>query len=117
MEVCRVASSRKDTFTSRPGLAEAYARSRAVNRAHGRSYYLATQLLPAYKRPYVHALYGFTRSADDIVDVGDGTTTEQRQARLEDWSTAFLAGLAGSEVGDPLLRAVLHTVETYGLDP
>jgi len=49
-------------------LAEAYARSKSINRVHGRSYYLATRLLPAAKRPHVHALYGFMRRADDIVD-------------------------------------------------
>jgi phytoene synthase len=111
-----VAPPRTDTLAARPGLAEAYARSRAVNREHGRSYYLATRLLPARKRPHVHALYGFTRRADDIVDAPDATTSEQRQARLEEWSTAFLAGLAGSVVTDPLLPAVLHTIETYQLD-
>jgi 15-cis-phytoene synthase len=99
-----------------PAQAEAYARSRAINREHGRSYYLATRLLPKRKRPHVHALYGFTRWADDIVDAPDGSTTEQRQARLEELGTAFLAGLAGSEVTDPLLPAVLHTIELYQLD-
>ena len=116
MEVVWVAPSRTDMFAARPGLAEAYARSRAINREHGRSYYLATRLLPARKRPHVHALYGFTRWADDIVDAPDDTTSEQRQARLEQWGTAFLAGLAGSAVTDPLLPAVLHTIDTYQLD-
>ena len=41
--------------------ADAYARCREINRAYGRTYFLATRLLPAYKRPHVHALYGFTR--------------------------------------------------------
>ena len=31
-------------------------------------YFLATLLLPPAKRPYVHALYGFARHVDDIVD-------------------------------------------------
>jgi phytoene synthase len=95
-------------------LAEAYARSRVINRVHGRSYYLATRLLPAAKRPHVHALYGFTRRADDLVDAGG--EPEQRQQELEEWSGAFLAGLRGGAVTDPLLPAVLHTVEAYDLD-
>ena len=49
-------------------LRESYRRCRALNAAHGRTYYLATLLLPPAKRPYVHALYGFARFADDIVD-------------------------------------------------
>ena len=49
-------------------LTAAYERCRQLNYRHGTSYYLATQLLPAWKRPHVHALYGFARYADEIVD-------------------------------------------------
>ncbi len=49
-------------------LAAAYERCRELHRQHGRTYYLATRLLPAWKRRHVHALYGFTRYADEIVD-------------------------------------------------
>ena len=37
-------------------LRRAYDDCRRLNAAHGRTYYLATLLLPAYKRPAVHAL-------------------------------------------------------------
>jgi 15-cis-phytoene synthase len=96
-------------------LAEAYARSRLINRVHGRSYYLATRLLPAEKRPHVHALYGFMRRADDIVDALADSV--ERQRGLDEFGAAFLTGLAGGPVDDPVLPAILHTVATYGLDP
>ena len=51
-----------------PRLRDAYEQCRRLNAAHGRTYYLATRLLPRYKRPYVHALYGFARYADEFVD-------------------------------------------------
>lgn len=98
------------------GLAAAYRRCRALHRRHGRTYYLATRLLPAAKRPHVHALYGFTRYADEIVDRA-GDPPARRAARLREWSDRFHAGLAGEPVDDPLLPAVLHTVRTYRLDP
>jgi 15-cis-phytoene synthase len=94
-------------------LADSYAACRRVHREHGRSYYLATRLLPAAKRPHVHALYAFTRWADEIVDAAEVTEREQR---LEEWGTAFAAALGGGEVTDPLLPAVCHTVRTYDLD-
>jgi 15-cis-phytoene synthase len=95
-------------------LTGAYARCRALHRTHGRTYYLATRLLPAWKRRHVHALYGFTRYADDIVDkVRSGA---ERAARLKAWSAGFLAGLAGEQVDDPLLPAVLHTIEVFDID-
>ncbi len=49
-------------------LAGAYRTCRELHAAHGRTYFLATALLPAWKRPYVHALYGFARYADELVD-------------------------------------------------
>ncbi|HYU84567.1 MAG TPA: squalene/phytoene synthase family protein, partial [Kribbellaceae bacterium] len=42
-------------------LTESYRRCRELHRRYGRTYYLATRLLPAWKRPHVHALYGFAR--------------------------------------------------------
>lgn len=94
-------------------LTEAYTRCRHLHRLHGRTYYLATRLLPAWKRRHVHALYGFTRYADDIVDE---LPAGEREARLADWSARFLAGLAGAPVDDPLLPAVLHTVQVFDID-
>jgi 15-cis-phytoene synthase len=97
-------------------LTSAYARCRDLHRAHGRTYYLATMLLPAWKRRHVHALYGFTRYADDIVDNTGDLPPGERADRLSAWSAQFLAGLAGAPVTDPLLPAVLHTIETFGID-
>ena len=97
-------------------LAASYRRCRALHRKHGRTYYLATRLLPAWKRQHVHALYGFTRYADEIVDANADLPVAQRTARLTEWSDKFLAGLAGASVDDPLLPAVLHTIAVFDLD-
>ncbi|HEY0698976.1 MAG TPA: phytoene/squalene synthase family protein [Micromonospora sp.] len=99
-----------------PDLAAAYERCRELHKRHGRTYYLATRLLPAWKRRHVHALYGFTRYADEIVDRTEELSPAERAARLTAWSERFLAGLAGQPVDDPLLPAVLHTIATFDLD-
>ena len=96
-------------------LAAAYARCRELHRRHGRTYYLATRLLPAWKRRHVHALYGFTRFADEIVDRTEALPPAQRAALLTDWSDRFVAGLRGAPVHDPLLPAVLHTIAVFDL--
>ena len=98
-------------------LAAAYRRSRELHRHHGRTYYLATRLLPAWKRRHVHALYGFTRYADEIVDRTETLTPAERAAELTAWSDRFVAGLHGAPVDDPLLPAVLHTIAVFDLDP
>jgi phytoene synthase len=93
-------------------LAAAYERCRELHKRHGRSYYLATRLLPAWKRRHVHALYGFTRYADEIVDQTEALPPAERAARLQDWSDRFFAG----DTGDPLLPAVLHTIAVFDLN-
>src|SRR3954449_11605245 len=94
----------------------AYERCRALHKQHGRTYYLATRLLPAWKRRHVHALYGFTRYADEIVDRTEALPPQARAARLTEWSDRFVAGLRGEPVDDPLLPAVLHTIAVFDLD-
>jgi phytoene synthase len=95
----------------------AYERCRQLHEQHGRTYYLATRLLPAWKRRHVHALYGFTRYADEIVDRTEDLPPQERAARLTGWSDRFVAGLHGAPVDDPLLPAVLHTIVVFDLDP
>ncbi len=94
-------------------LAASYRHCRALHRAHGRSYYLATRLLPAGKRPHVHALYGFLRHTDDLVDVDNGV---DRALLLHGFADRFHAVLDGARTDDPVLPAVRHTIERYGLD-
>lgn len=98
-------------------LGAAYERCRQLHARHGRTYYLATLLLPRWKRRHVHALYGFTRYADEIVDDLDSTLDGAGQAAaLRAWGDRFFAGLRGAPCDDPVLPAVLHTVRAFDLD-
>jgi 15-cis-phytoene synthase len=101
-----------------PGTQDGYARARTLNAEHGRTYYLATQLLPAAKRPYVHALYGFARYADDIVDDLDPRlTSTERAQRFDAWTRIFLTDLDRGTSADPLCAAVLDTIGRWQLSP
>jgi len=93
-------------------LAEGYQLCRRLNATHGKTYYLATLLLPPAKRPYVHALYGFARYADDIVD-GFGA---DRTARFEAWSAEFLADLELGRSAHPVCRAVIDTIGRWDIE-
>jgi len=97
-------------------LAASYEYCRVLHRTYGRTYYLATRLLPRWKRRHVHALYGFTRYTDELVDALDGTPVPDRVARLAAWRAKFAAALAGLPVDDPALPAVVHTIRLFGLD-
>lgn len=93
-------------------LRDSYRYCRRLNAQHGRTYFLATRLLAPSQRPAVHALYGFARYADDILDDLDSdATVDERQARLEQLASRFFDG--ADQAGEPVLPAVLHTARTY----
>ena len=99
-----------------PELQLGYRQARRLNAEHGKTYYLATLLLPRHKRPYVHALYGFARYADDVVDDLDpGVDDAERERRFTLWSNTFLDDLASGESDDPICRAVLDTQRRWNI--
>lgn len=98
-------------------LATSYELCRRLNAAHGRTYYFATRVLPRDRRHHVHALYGFARYADDLVDhLALSWTAEERRSALERWSGEFLEALERGTTADPILVAVLATVEELRID-
>jgi len=99
-------------------LEESYERCRQLNRRYGTTYYRSTFLLPRVKRHHVHALYGFCRYADDIVDdLGSTAAPEQRRHALGDFGDRFFADLARGASDDPVLKAVVHTVRAFDIEP
>ena len=93
---------------------ESYERCRKLNSQHGKTYYLATLLLPPGKRPYVHALYGFARYADEIVDDLSSTLTNQEKSDwLGNWGTEFLRDLKRGKSDDLICKAVVDTVNRW----
>ncbi|HVM09026.1 MAG TPA: phytoene/squalene synthase family protein [Acidimicrobiales bacterium] len=98
-------------------LEESYERCRELNKRYGTTYYWSTYLLPKVKRHHVHALYGFCRYADDIVDDLGPASVESRAAALRDFGDRFFADLDAGRSDDPVLRAVVHTVRSFDIDP
>ncbi|MEZ0340165.1 phytoene/squalene synthase family protein [Mycobacterium sp. pV006] len=99
-----------------PSLREAYRHCREVNAAHGKTFFLATRLLTPRQRPAVHALYGFARGADDILDDFDDRDVEQRADELQQLSKRLFASLVQHEPADhPTLTAVVDTARKYDI--
>lgn len=97
-------------------LQASYAECKRLNSLHGKTYYLATLLLPERKRPYVHALYGFARYADEIVDDLASTLSPREKAdALRTWSTGVLADLKLGKSSDHIGRALVDTVQTFNI--
>ncbi|SFS81983.1 phytoene/squalene synthase family protein [Saccharopolyspora flava] len=100
-----------------PALRPAYLRSRALNAEHGRTYFLATRLLPPHRRPAVHALYGFARWVDDIVDDLGPDSPALRAERLDELEHLLRLALKEGGSEHPVLAALADTVERHAIDP
>ena len=100
-----------------PSLREAFRRCREINARHGKTFFLATRLLAPRQRPAVHALYGFARRADDILDDFDARGSEARADELQSLSTRLFNALVQNQPcdDDPTLTAVVHTARKYDI--
>ncbi len=99
-------------------LEQSYERCRRLNQRYGTTYYWSTKALPRVKRHHVHALYGFCRYADDIVDdLGSSAPTDVRAKALADFGDRFFVDLNAGDSDDPVLKAVVHTVRAFRIDP
>ena len=98
-------------------LDESYAINQKLNKRYGTTYYWSTHLLPAVKRPHVHALYGLCRYADDIVDdLGSTATVEERAAVLREFGDRFFNDFDAGRSEHPVLKAVIHTIRSFDID-
>jgi phytoene synthase len=101
---------------SDPELAKSYAECKRLNAQHGKTYYLATLLLPPDKRPFVHALYGFARYADEIVDDLASTLSDAQKAEaLEKWGSSVIADIKSGKSHDHIGAALVDTVKRFDI--
>ena len=99
-----------------PDLRASYAECKRLNSLHGKTYYLATLLLPKEKRPFVHALYGFARYADEIVDdLESSLSIDEKANALKVWGDGILADLRKGQSKDHIGRALIDTVNRFAI--
>ncbi|WP_410580544.1 phytoene/squalene synthase family protein [Amycolatopsis sp. lyj-108] len=97
-----------------PALRAAYTECRRINAHHGRTFFLATRLLPPRTRPFAHALYGFARMADELVDnPAPGTDPA---AALDEVAVMVARIFDGETPAAPVLTALADTVRRHDLD-
>lgn len=85
----------------------------AVLGRSGSSFTLPIRLLPEAKRRGTTALYAFCRRADDIVD--DAVDRSAATVALDAFDHEVTAALAGTAVGDPVVRALVDTVRRFAV--
>lgn len=97
-------------------LRASYAECKRLNALHGKTYFLATLLLPKAKRPFVHALYGFARFADEIVDdLASQLSDEEKALELSTWGNNVLRDLQRGFSDDLVGGALIDTVNRFAI--
>lgn len=97
-------------------LRASYEVCRRVHRRRDPTYYFATRRLPSDVRPAVHALYGYVRAADELVD-GRRRPPEPaaRLAALDALEDALEAGLAHGSSRHPAVCALVDAGRRHAL--
>src|ERR1041385_8078951 len=88
---------------------EAFDYCAAVSSAHYENFPVASMFLPKEKRPYIQAIYAFSRTADDFADEGH-LSEDERLARLNDWDEKLQHCYEGN-AQHPIFIALRETME------
>jgi phytoene synthase len=97
-------------------LDRSYETCRRMHRRHDPTYYWATRRLPAEIRPATHALYGYVRTADEIVDGPRRPASAQaRRAALDAWERELERGLADGRSTHPVVGALVDAGRRHRL--
>jgi 15-cis-phytoene synthase len=99
-----------------PSLDHSYETCRRLQRRHDPTYYWATRRLPADIRPATHALYGYVRTADEIVDGPHRpASAAARRAALDAWERELERGRAAGRSAHPVVGALVDAGRRHGL--
>ncbi|TKX81758.1 phytoene/squalene synthase family protein [Halorubrum sp. SD626R] len=88
------------------------ARSKRIQRRTGKTFHVATRLLPKRIRHATYVLYGFFRIADEVVDAEDTDPPAEQRAELD---RLRRAALGEQETDDPVLEAFAEVKAEHGI--
>ena len=88
------------------------ARSKRIQRRTGKTFHVATRLLPQRIRHPTYVLYGFFRIADEVVDAEDTAPPDEQRAELD---RLRAAALGEEPTDDPVLEAFSDVRERNGI--
>ncbi|MFC6824333.1 phytoene/squalene synthase family protein [Halopelagius fulvigenes] len=87
-------------------------RSKEIQRRTGKTFHLATRVLPRRVRRATYVLYAFFRVADEIVDDADGATPAEQRRELE---RLRAAAFGRRDADNPVLSAFSEVRAEYGV--
>ena len=92
---------------------EAFAYCASITEAHYENFPVASFFLPEEKRPYIQALYAFSRVADDFADELN-RPADERMEELNAWEEHLRRCYEG-EADHPVFIALRETVKRYNI--
>lgn len=98
-----------DVKSRQYNLDEAFSYCAAVTQAHYENYPVASFFLPQEKRPYIQAIYAFSRIADDYADE-QNISKDERLTKLNDWEEKLRQCYDGN-ADHPVFIALKDTVK------
>ena len=96
-------------------LPESYRLCEQIARRTGKNFFYSFLVLPVEKRRAMSAIYAFMRRSDDIADGSSNPAVAA--AGLCEWRTTVTAALAGQPTPEPILPALVDTVQRYRIEP
>ncbi|SFR53230.1 phytoene/squalene synthase family protein [Halogeometricum limi] len=87
-------------------------RSKAIQRQTGKTFHLATRVLPERVRHPTYVLYAFFRVADEVVDAEETAEPDVQREQLE---RLRLEALGERDTDDPVLSAFAELRAEYGI--
>ena len=88
------------------------ARGKRIQRRTGKTFHVATRLLPERIRHPTYVLYGFFRIADEVVDAEETAPPDEQRAEL---NRLRQAALGERETDDPVLDAFASVRAAHGI--
>jgi 15-cis-phytoene synthase len=83
---------------------------------HDPTFFWATSRLPRDVRPAVHALYGYVRGADELVDgAGLRLSADERRRALDAWEQALAEGRRAGGSDHPVIAALVDAGARHDL--
>ena len=89
---------------------EQIARGKQIQRQTGKTFHVATRLLPERIRHPTYVLYGFFRVADEVVDAAETAPPDEQRAELD---RLRRQALGEAHADDPVLDAFADVCEQY----
>ncbi|PHQ40368.1 geranylgeranyl-diphosphate geranylgeranyltransferase [Halorubrum persicum] len=88
------------------------AQGKRIQRRTGKTFHVATRLLPERIRHPTYVLYGFFRIADEVVDAEETAPPDEQRAELD---RLRRAALGEAETDDPVLEAFAAVCDEHGI--